>query len=104
MDISVEEIKRRLEPYFQEKSIQKAIVYGSYARGTATRRSDFDIIIVMNTDKRFFDRYDLFSDISEHIQGPHVDILIYTPAELESISHRHFIQSALKDGKIIYGN
>ena len=103
-DLSVEEIRKQLEPYFDERCVEKAIVFGSFARGTATRRSDIDVIIVMDTDKRFFERYDEFSDIGNCIEGLHIDILIYTPAEIESISDRHFIRGALKEGIVIYGN
>jgi hypothetical protein len=30
------------------------------------------------------------------------DLLFYTPHELEAISNRHFIFSALQEGKVIY--
>ena len=104
MHLSVDEIKKKLRPYFDERGVEKAIVFGSFARGTATRRSDIDLIIVMDTDRRFFERYDELSDIGNCIEGLHMDILIYTPAEIESISDRHFIRSALREGIVIFGN
>ena len=56
-----EELKRlrkNLEPIFRRYRIQKAILFGSLARGNATRRSDVDLILIQQTDKRFLDRYE----------------------------------------------
>ena len=103
-DLSVADIKERLSPYFERLGIEKALVFGSFARGTATRRSDIDLIIVMETEKRFFERYDQVAEFESLFAGFHVDTLVYTPEELESISHRPFIQSALQDGIVIYGS
>jgi len=54
----LKDIARRLRPIFEQLLVQRAIVFGSLARGEATRRSDLDLIVVMDTDKRFLDRYD----------------------------------------------
>lgn len=42
---SIEEIKVKLEAIFEKYCIEQAYVFGSYARGTATKDSDVDIII-----------------------------------------------------------
>lgn len=100
-----EEIKRlqsSMAPIFRRNHVSKAVLFGSAARDDETKKSDIDLMIVMKTDKRFFDRYDVFDDISEIIKGSSVDLLIYTPQELESISHRPFIRKILSEGKIIY--
>ena len=101
---TVQDIKSLLVPYFDSRKIEKAIIFGSFARGTATRRSDIDLMVIMNTKKRFFDRYDDFTDIGSILEGYHVDILVYTPAELDALSDRHFVRDALHDGIVIYGN
>ena len=49
-------ISEKLLPIFKRYNIQKAIVFGSFARGEATRRSDLDLILVQETGKRFLDR------------------------------------------------
>ena len=61
--INIEEISRRLKPLFKRNNVKKAIVFGSSARGTQTRKSDLDLLIVLATDKRFFDRYEDFEEI-----------------------------------------
>jgi len=59
-------------------------------------------MIIMESEKRFFDRYDAFDEIIEIMKGTTVDLLIYTPKELESIAHRRFIKGILSEGKTIY--
>ncbi|MDD5167743.1 MAG: nucleotidyltransferase domain-containing protein [Syntrophales bacterium] len=100
-----EEIKRLqslMTPIFRRNDVSKAVLFGSAARGDETKKSDIDLMIVVETDKRFFDRYDAFDEISEIMKGTSVDLLIYTPQELENISHRPFIRKILAEGRIIY--
>ena len=101
---SVEEIGRRLGPFFEKHNIIRAVVFGSYARSTEDRKSDLDLILVQRTDKRFLDRYDDLVDIHDYLGGVQADLLIYTPEELERMSSRPFIRSALEEGITIYGH
>jgi hypothetical protein len=59
-------------------------------------------MIVKDTDKRFFSRYDEFNEIFELIENIAIDLLIYTPEELEKISHRPFIRKIIEEGRVIY--
>ena len=43
MDSNIELIKKTLEPVFRENGVKSAILFGSFAKGTATEKSDFDI-------------------------------------------------------------
>ena len=100
---AVKDLKIRLKPLFKRHNIQKAILFGSMARGEESRRSDVDLILLQETNKRFWDRYDgLLLDFGNAIAHRAVDILIYTPKELEQISHRAFIQQALQEGIVLY--
>jgi len=99
---TIAEIKELLFPIFQKHKVKKAFLFGSYASGKETRKSDLDLMIVMDTSKRFFDRYDQFEEIYNTFKGCAVELLIYTPEELKEISHRHFINDILYKGKIIY--
>lgn len=98
----ISEIKELLAPIFQKSKVKKAFLFGSYASGKETRKSDLDLMIIMNTSKRFFERYDQFDEIYNTFKGYAIDLLIYTPEELEKISHRKFIKDILCKGKIIY--
>ncbi len=99
----LDRIAERLRPIFIRRGIKRALVFGSLARGEASRRSDLDLIVVMDTDARFLDRYDaLLGLIARAIPERAVDLLIYTPQELERLAQRRFIAAALREGKIIY--
>ena len=97
-----EKLKTLLEPVFKRNRVSRVLLFGSGARDTETRKSDLDLFIVMDTDKRFFDRYDYFDEIHDLINDRGVDMLIYTESELKKISHRKFIRNVLAEGKTIY--
>ena len=99
----LDDLSLRLRPIFKRHDVLSVIVFGSVARGEASRRSDLDLIIVRHTEKRFLDRYDdLFSEIVRAVPGMDVDALIYTPQELGRISGKPLIRTALTEGKVIY--
>jgi len=98
----IRNIRALLNPIFDRNKVKKAVLFGSSARQTDTQKSDLDLMIVMDTDKRFLDRFDAFSEIFNLIKGKAVDLLIYTPAELTRIADRPFIRSLLKEGQLIY--
>jgi len=43
--ITIDEITGRLTPIFDDSGVTRAVLIGSYAKGTATDTSDVDIII-----------------------------------------------------------
>ncbi len=93
----------QLQPIFKKYRVVRAIVFGSVARGEASRHSDFDLIVVQDTKKEFLDRYDgILREITQAISGRDVDMLIYTPQELANLADRSLIATALKEGKTIY--
>ena len=100
IDISL--LGRRLKPILKKNNVEKAILFGSAARGAQTRKSDLDLLIVLKTDKRFFERYEDFEEIPDLLKGSSVDMLIYSPEELERISHRKFIKKILAEGQVVY--
>ena len=42
---SIEEIKAKLKPIFDTNRVKSAILFGSYAKGKATEKSDIDIFV-----------------------------------------------------------
>jgi len=79
-----------------------ALLFGSYARGTATEHSDLDIIFVEETNKPFLSRLDpYFSPLSDLMNGG-VDVFVYTPDEFKKMKKKFFIQRALKEGVVIF--
>ena len=41
----IQEIKRRLTPVFEQYNVQRATLFGSVAKGTATENSDVDLLV-----------------------------------------------------------
>jgi len=95
-------LSRLLAPIFRQNNVIRVVLFGSASRGTITKKSDLDLVIIKETSKRFFDRYEEFDEIHALIKNQAVDILIYTPEELKNISHRPFIKRIIKEGKSIY--
>ncbi len=99
---TIAQIRDSLAPLIQRSGARKAVVFGSYAKGSADRYSDLDIIIVHDTDKGFFDRASDFREV--RAAWPHsLDMLIYTPDELRAmlVQRRPFIEIALQEGAVI---
>lgn len=97
------EIARRTRPVFERHNIERAILFGSFARGRQSRRSDVDLILIQRTARRYFERFEgLLQDLYRAIPGRDIECFIYTPEELASISHRMFIRRILDEGTVIY--
>jgi predicted nucleotidyltransferase len=99
--ISINEIRERIAALKINPAIRKVIVFGSYARGNTSKKSDMDLVVIMETDKRFLDRYELCDQFYD-IFDIGLDILPYTEAEFSRISHRPFIKRIIKEGVVVY--
>ncbi|MCX7915617.1 MAG: nucleotidyltransferase domain-containing protein, partial [Verrucomicrobiae bacterium] len=96
-------MKACFRPVFDRYQIQRAILVGSFARGDASARSDIDLLLVQETDRRFLARLDgLLYVLNIASPGPAVEALVYTPQELQLMSDRPFIVQALREGVVIY--
>ena len=99
-----EEIQAVADKIAKEFQPEKIILFGSYAWGTPHQNSDVDVLIIKQTNKKKWEReYELRSKlIGNHF--PPLDMLIYTPEELE---HRKelgdvFVKSILSNGTTLY--
>jgi len=97
LEAQLTDISRRLA----KMGVQKAILFGSLARGEVTPFSDLDLIIVQDTDARFLDRLEPFyAGLDLRVDA---DILVYTPQELADLqTWNPFIQRVLREGKVVY--
>ena len=98
----IERIKKLLLPVFKANKTKRVYLFGSFSRGAQTRKSDLDLMIITDSEKRFFHRYDDYERIQQLITDQSVDMLIYTPDEISKISHRVFIKRILEEGIILY--
>ncbi|MBI5472582.1 MAG: nucleotidyltransferase domain-containing protein [Ignavibacteriae bacterium] len=104
---SLESISEAIIEVAKTVNATKAILFGSFARGTETRHSDIDVVMIKDTAERFVERpQQVLSLLYDKIHGRAIDVLIYTPSEFErmSSSGNKFMQRVLREGKIIYGN
>jgi predicted nucleotidyltransferase len=70
-------IKKKVLPILKKHAVKRAAVFGSFARGEATPKSDVDILIEYKTKKKsLFDLVDLKSDLEE-ILDRKVDVITY---------------------------
>lgn len=82
---------------------EKIILFGSYAKGTATVRSDIDLLVIKDTDEPFRIRGRLLKQVFFQSIIP-IDLLIYTNEEIgEFKNHPYsFISSVLNTGIEVY--
>ena len=74
MTYTIDEIKNKLTPIFEQNGILKAVLFGSYAKGEATEQSDVDIVAHVDDEMSIFD----FAEISGFVEdalGKKVDFL-----------------------------
>jgi len=67
-------IEKKLFPIFSEIPVQKAILFGSFAKGISTETSDVDILIDSNGKIRGIDFFGLLEDITEALNMP-IDLI-----------------------------
>lgn len=104
MDRERAEIIRKLRGFLKKHSIEKAVLFGSYARGEAKEDSDIDLILV---SREFIGKSPLKRPVRFYIDwnmGYPVDFLCYTPEEFNDLSKQvSIVSQALKEGIEIKG-
>ena len=99
--VSSSDLARRvaaLREALQRFGYERAILFGSAARGDVHEGSDLDVIVVRETDLPFVERPRALLEILP--PGLAVDALVYTPAEFARLSRdpRGVVASALEEG------
>lgn len=84
-------------------SPDKIILFGSQARREADRFSDFDILVLKETKKRFLERLREAILLLRNTLPP-VNLFVYNSKEFKNMKQvkNPFIQKALKEGKVLY--
>jgi len=102
MRIPIEQKLERITAGLRAYDAEKAILFGSAARGDADEHSDIDLIVIKKTDRRFLDR---LADVIEAIQPRFsIDVLVYTPEEFDRMlaEENPLLTEAVRHGKVIY--
>lgn len=84
----------------QKMNPELVMVFGSRARGTATRKSDLDLLVVYQSEKSCLERIGEVLHLLADCPWP-LEVIAYTPEELKRIKHRPFIARILKEGKVL---
>ena len=65
---TIEEIKQILEEILKDQPVYQVILFGSYAKSQATKKSDVDLIIDTNSELKGFALLKLICMIQERLQ------------------------------------
>ncbi len=82
---------------------EKIILFGSLARGEETKRSDIDILVIVESDEPRWNRSPpLYYALSNIIISK--DIIVYTPSEVLEWSEvrQALVTTAIDEGRVIY--
>lgn len=80
---------------------ERVLLFGSWARGTATRRSDLDLLVVWPTHLPPLARIGRVLDLLRDAPLP-VEPLVLTPEELEARADLPFLRGVLKEARVLY--
>lgn len=86
---SLADLARIASEPLRAAGVQRAVAFGSYARGVADAWSDLDLVVVMETDLPRLERGRLLAGLYNAVPVS-LDVLVFTPAEFE-----HGIQAGL---------
>ena len=85
----------------KDMGAERIVLVGSMADGDTGPFSDIDLLVVMRTHEPFLDR--LRAAYERILPRVAMDILIYTPEELEEMwASSSFIRHALRKGKVLH--
>ena len=65
---TIEEIKKNLEEILKNKPVYRVVLFGSYVKQKATKKSDVDLVIDTNSKLKGFALLKLISQIEEKLQ------------------------------------
>jgi predicted nucleotidyltransferase len=93
-ELAIQRLQNNLDP-------EQIILFGSWARGTATRHSDIDLFILLDTDQSPLERIGRVLNILWDAPRP-LEVIVYTPAELACRRDLPFLRQLLQEGKVLY--
>ena len=92
---TVDTIRKNLEPVFSSYKVRKAILFGSFAKGTARENSDIDIYVESGLKGLSF--YGLLEDVVNCLERP-VDLIDASQVKPES----KIMSEIIKTGVVIF--
>ena len=94
--LTIEKIQELCAPLFEEYGVKYAYLFGSYAKGKATEKSDVDLLVSMPVNGLAF--YELIERLRRALNKK-IDLLDETQLE----NNTALVKEILQDGIKIYG-
>ena len=94
--LTIDQIRKICGEIFKDYSVEYCYLFGSYAKGKATEKSDVDLLVAMPVDGMIF--FELIEVLREQLKKK-IDLLDI--AQLEN--NPALVQEILRDGIKIYG-
>ena len=84
--LSVADIRTVIEPIVKDTKVRKMVLFGSYAKGTASEKSDIDLFMDSNGEITGFAFFDLGARIEDAFNRrvdliPDLDVIPNSPVE-----------------------
>ena len=94
--MSFKEISNKITPILKNRGVEYAALFGSAARGEATRDSDVDVLVRFGDDISLLDHIGIAYELGDTI-GQKVDLIT------EESLNKHVAPNVKKDLKVLYG-
>ncbi len=92
-----EDLELNIIPLCKKYGVRRMDIFGSFARGNATKESDIDLLVEFEGTKHIFDRYmDLMMELEEKTHRK-IDIITY-----QAIQNPIFKKVIEEERKILY--
>jgi len=75
--MTTQTIAKKINPILKKQGVTKAAVFGSFARGENSKKSDVDLLIKFPKNKTLFDFISLKQDLEKKL-GKKVDLVEYS--------------------------
>jgi len=97
--LTVSELTKKLTPIFDANGVTKAIVFGSYAKGYATEKSDIDIMVDTEDWVRGLNFVGLIGEVADCLD---MDVDLIAKRSIKPGSR--IASSIEQEGQVIYDN
>jgi|CZCB01.1.fsa_nt_gi hypothetical protein len=95
--LSISDIKNKLAQICNGTKVKKIVLFGSYAKGTATLASDIDLYLVSNGTITGFDFFDLKAKIEDEFKIE-IDLI----SDLDIIPNSPIEKQINEHGMVVY--
>jgi len=95
-----EDLEQIVAQLSRMSQVRLVVLFGSYAAGRRDLLTDLDTLVVMDSPLDFVTRTaELYRRLSPRVD---LDLLVYTPEELEANRTRPFFRRILEKGRVLY--